>query len=53
MMNLNMTPSRPAGFGIPICDHGRVASVRVLRDVTPAAAIKGAFPGTSAWSPPN
>lgn len=51
-MNLNLIPSQLADFGMPICDRGRTASVRAYRGVT-FAAVKGAFPGPSAWSPPN
>lgn len=53
VMNINPTTGRPAGYAMPVCGGGRVASVRVLRVVPRAAAIKGAFPGTSAWSPPT
>ncbi|HZJ07563.1 MAG TPA: hypothetical protein VFD59_19180 [Nocardioidaceae bacterium] len=53
MMNAYMTLGQLADFAMPICDGGSDASVRVLHDVTNAAVIKGAFPGTPAWSPPN
>ena len=79
MINITMTISQPAAFGMPTRE--RVASVHVLpmttgvvslpaagaiapvtgiqgtavcgyRLTTDAVAVKGAFPGTSAWSPP-
>ena len=53
MMNLNTITSYPADFGMPICDRGPVAWVRVLRENASAAAIKGAFLGPNAWSPPS
>ena len=52
-MNLNLAPNRLDSYALPVSGWGHVASVCVLRDVTFAAAIKGVFPGTSAWSPPN
>lgn len=52
MINVNLSLTQPGGFAMPVCGRERVASVRVLRDATQAAAVKGAVPGPHAWSPP-
>jgi hypothetical protein len=50
-----------AGFGMPASGRVRVSALQTSVDATPVcgyrhiavdAAVKGAFPGTSAWSPP-
>jgi hypothetical protein len=77
-MNINMTVSQLADFGMPVSGRGRIASVRALpmtsvvsavaagsksalvsampvcrySRTTDVAVLTGAFPGTSAWSPP-
>ncbi len=60
-MNLNMTLGQKAEFGMPamrgwsasVCTF-RVNGTRVSAYAhgTDLAIVKGAFPGTSAWSPP-
>jgi hypothetical protein len=78
VMNLNVTFSQTADFGMPMTGTALVASVRALpstgvrgaatagskrdfvdatpvcgyRAITDVAVFKGAFPGTSVWSPP-
>jgi hypothetical protein len=61
---LSMTAQAPSRFGMPIygsafgmqcATTGAAALATVVRDrhVTGDASVKGDFPGTSAWRPPN
>ncbi len=52
---------QPAGFGMPISGRVRQSAFLTAVDATAVcgyrnlavdATVKGAFPGTSAWSPP-
>lgn len=52
MININLSLTRPTDIAMPACGSGRVASARVLGDVT-YAADRGKFPGFFAWSPPS
>ncbi len=60
-ISTQMTAQTPSGFGMPVygsafgatCLTGTAISAVVRdRDVAGRTAVKGAFPGTSAWRPP-
>jgi hypothetical protein len=60
-ISTRMTAQTPSPFGMPIfgsafgatCPTGTgLAPVVRDRDVAGRTAVKGAFPGTSAWRPP-
>jgi len=63
LSTIQMPANRPSYFGAPICGHASdvtlagfatTAVVRV-RQTAPTGdmGLAGAFPGTSAWSPPS
>jgi hypothetical protein len=56
----NLALGQPAGFGMPVSGRIRksastaavATTVCEYRQLAVDATVKGAFPGTSAWSPP-
>jgi hypothetical protein len=61
VIKINIALDAQAGFGMPASGRVRVSTFQTSVDATPVcgyrhiavdAAVKGAFPGTSAWSPP-
>lgn len=48
------TDASTAVLGMPVYTRDRVASLRAFSTVTAATGfLKGAFPGTATWRPPN
>ena len=61
MIEFNIATGQQAGFGMPTSGRVRMSACPTAVDATRVsgyravvvdAVLKGAFPGTSAWSPP-